>query len=99
MSGELNKLTTSVLLIILFVLCYKGYRKYQSNVLGISVTYEKNDRLQDFTLCPWFYNKNLQIADITSNSGHSIEDVFENSSFNKFDDSCNNEGRLEKECK
>ena len=75
MSGELNKLATSVLLIILFVLCYKGYRKYQSNILGISVTYEKNDRLQDFTLCPWFYNKNLQIAAITANSGHSVEDV------------------------
>ena len=49
--------------------------KYQSNVLGISVTYEKNDRLQDFTICPWFYNKNLQIEDITANSGHSVEDV------------------------
>ena len=75
MSGQLSKLTTGLLLIIFFVLCYDGYMKYQSNVLGILVTYEKNDRLQDFTICPWFYNKNLKIEDITANSGHSVEDV------------------------
>ena len=60
---------------LLIVLCYDGYKKYQSNPIGTSVTYKKNHRLQDFTICPWYYNKKLQIADITSGSGHSVEDV------------------------
>ena len=60
---------------LLIVLCYDGYKKYQSNPIGTSVTYKKNHRLQDFTICPWYYNKKLQIADITSDSGHSVEDV------------------------
>ena len=72
--------------------------KYQLNVLGISVTYEKNDRLQDFTICPWFYNKNLQIEDITANSGHSVEDVMKTLPSINSMILANNEGRLEKEC-
>ena len=75
MSAELYKLTTFVLFIILIVLCYDGYKKYRSNPIGTSVKFEKNTGLQDFTICPWYYNKDLQIADITSGSGHSVEDV------------------------
>ena len=78
MSAELYKLTTFGLLILLIVLCYDGYKKYQSNPIGNSVKFEKNTGLQDFTICPWFYNNNLQIADITSDSGHIVEDVMNN---------------------
>ena len=33
--------------------------------------------LQDFTICPGFYDKNFQIEDIRSDSGHKVEDVIE----------------------
>ena len=75
MSAELYKLTTFGLLILLIALCYDGYKKYQAKPIGTSVKFEEYPGLQDFTICPWFYNKNLQIADITSDSRHSVEDV------------------------
>ena len=75
MSAELYKLTTFGLIIILIVLCYDGYKKYRSKPIGTSVKFEEYPGLQDFTICPWYYNKDIQIADITSGSGHSVEDV------------------------
>ena len=77
MFAELCKLPTIGLVILLIVLCYDGYKKYQSNPIGTSLKFEKNLELQDFTICPGFYNKNLQIEDITLDSGHKVEDVME----------------------
>ena len=75
MSAELYKLTTFGLLILLIALCYDGYKKYQAKPIGTSVKFEKNTGIQDFTICPYDYNKNLQIEEITSDSGHKAEDV------------------------
>ena len=75
MSAEQYKLTTFGLLIILIVLCYDGYKKYRAKPIGTSVKFEKNTGIQDFTICPYDYNKNLQIEKITSDSGHKAEDV------------------------
>ena len=75
MSGELNKLSIAGLLIILFVLLYNGYIKYQSNPIGTSVKFEKNTSLPYFSFCPWFYKKDFEIENINSESGHKVQDV------------------------
>ena len=77
MSAELYKVTTFGFLIILIVLCYDGYKKYRSKPIGTSVKFEEYPGLQDFTICPWFYYNNLQIEEITSDSGHKVEDVMD----------------------
>ena len=75
MSKYFYKLTTFGLLIAFFFSFYHGFKKYKSHPIGNSVKYEKNTKLPDFTFCPWFYYKNLNFPNITSDSGHRVQDV------------------------
>ena len=75
MTKNLYKLTAFGLLIAFFFSFYHGFKKYQSHPIGNSVKFEKNTKLPDFTFCPWFYYKNLNLSNITSNSGHKVQDV------------------------
>ena len=75
MTKYFYKLTTFGLLIAFFFSFYHGFKKYESHPIGNSVKYEKNTKLPDFTFCPWFYYKNLNLSNITSNSGHKVQDV------------------------
>ena len=77
MPGKLNKLRIVILLIILFVLLYNGYIKYQSKPIGTSVKFEKNFSIPDFSFCPWFYRKGFEIKNINSQSGHKVQDVMD----------------------
>ena len=75
MTKYLYKLTTFGLLIAFFFSFYHGFKKYQSHPIGNSVKFEKNTKLPDFTFCPWFYYKDLNFPNITSDSGHKVQDL------------------------